>query len=115
MKKINLIGKKFSRLTVLDEWLNDFMVFYNWSINNGYRDNLTIDRIDNDGDYEPSNCRWVGMKVQSNNRRNTIHLTYCGKTQTISEWAELLGLSYNTIWKRYHKHKSIEDILHKEV
>lgn len=56
-------------ITVCDEWKNDFMTFYEWAMANGYADNLTIDRADNDGNYEPSNCRWITMKEQSQNRR----------------------------------------------
>lgn len=52
-----------------NEWLNDFMAFYNWAIANGYKDNLTIDRINGDGDYEPSNCRWATYKEQAQNRK----------------------------------------------
>ena len=56
-------------IKVCDEWLHDFMAFYDWSMDNGYKPGLTIDRINNDGNYEPNNCRWTTMKVQNNNRR----------------------------------------------
>ena len=56
-------------ITICDEWKNDFMSFYNWAMSNGYSDELSIDRIDNDGNYEPSNCRWTTKTIQQRNQR----------------------------------------------
>lgn len=100
----NLNDHKYSNyggrgIEVCDEWRNNFQAFYDWSINNGYKEGLTIDRIDVDGDYEPNNCRWVDQKTQQNNRRNNTRLTYNGKTQTISQWASELSVN-----KKYYKH-----------
>ena len=87
-------------IKMCDEWLNSFDSFYAWSINNGYSDDLTLDRIDVDGNYEPSNCRWVTQKDQCNNTHRNIVVTINGETHTLKQWTELLGLKYGTIVSR---------------
>lgn len=86
-------------ITVCDDWKN-FESFRTWSLSNGYADDLTIDRINNDGNYEPSNCRWISMKKQCNNRRSNILVTINNVTHNIQEWSELSGLKYHTIYRR---------------
>lgn len=66
-------------ICICDEWLSSFDVFQSWAFKNGYRSNLSIDRINNDGNYEPANCRWATAKEQANNRRSPIKLTTEGK------------------------------------
>lgn len=73
-------------ITICDEWKNHFDVFEAWAINNGYSDELTIDRINVNGNYEPSNCRWATMLEQNNNKRNNVYLTENGETKTLTEW-----------------------------
>lgn len=90
-------------ITICDEWLDKFMNFYNWAIDNGYKKGLTIDRIDVNGNYEPNNCRWVDQKIQANNRRSNVYLTYNGKTQTITRWSEELKCNRSTIYMRHRK------------
>lgn len=90
-------------IKICDEWLNDFQSFYDWSMNNNYNNALTIDRIDVNGNYEPDNCCWSTRKQQTENRRNNIYLTYHGKTQTISQWAKDLGVSYVKLYKRHYR------------
>lgn len=98
-------------IKICDNWLHDFMNFYDWSMVNGYNDTLTIDRIDVNGNYEPSNCRWTDIKTQGNNRRTNVLLTYNGKTQTMMMWAEELNLPYNTVKYRHQKGWNDEDCL----
>lgn len=96
-------------IKICDEWLNDFEKFYDWSVSNGYKDDLTIDRIDVNGNYSPCNCRWVTMKEQQNNRRNNHIITYHGETHTVKQWAEKLEINYNTLLSRINRyHWTIE-------
>lgn len=79
------------------------MAFYNWAMNNGYQENLTIDRIDTNGNYEPLNCRWRDKKAQARNTRRNNNITIKGETRCLSEWCEILNLNYNTIHDRIYK------------
>lgn len=98
-------------ISICDEWLNNFKSFYNWSIENGYRNNFSIDRIDVNGNYEPSNCRWVDNKAQSNNRRNNHLLTFKNETHSINEWAKILNVKRETLKTRLALGWSIERTL----
>ena len=103
-------------ISICDEWLgeNGFENFYNWAISNGYQENLTIDRINNDGNYEPSNCRWATHEEQMNNVSYNVRVTHNGETHTIAEWAKMLGLKQDTIQARLKYYGfSIEDALFK--
>ena len=86
------------------------MSFYNWAMNNGYNDTLTIDRIDVNGNYEPSNCRWVDVKIQSNNKRNNRKIEYKNETKTLKEWSDILGINYSTLRTQTKKY-TLEEIL----
>lgn len=104
-------------ITVCEEWRNDFLNFYNWAMDNGYRDDLTIDRIDVNGNYEPSNCRWVNWKIQQNNRRNNHIIEYNGEKHTLQEWSEILPINVSSSVLRYRilNGWSIEDAFLKNV
>ena len=90
-------------ITVCDEWLADFEVFKSWALDSGYREDLEIDRIDNDGNYEPSNCRWATRKEQMNNRSGNHVISHEGETHTLTEWAEKVGISPATLSGRVNK------------
>ena len=90
-------------IRVCDEWKKSVESFCQWAKANGYEKGLTIDRKDNSGNYEPSNCTWVTMKVQANNKRNNSLICICGEIKTISEWAEVSGIKYETLWSRIGK------------
>lgn len=79
---------------VCDEWKDNFESFYQWAITHGFKRELTIDRIDYYGNYEPINCRWITMKEQSNNRRDNHRYCIDGVEKTLSEWCDIYGVSY---------------------
>jgi hypothetical protein len=74
--------------------------FIQWSKSHGYKKGLSIDRKNNDGNYESSNCRWVSRKIQNNNKRSNIFITYMGEKHTIKEWSEIKNISYNSLRER---------------
>lgn len=87
-------------ITICQEWLdkdNGFINFYNWAMNNGYQDNLTIDRIDVDGDYEPSNCRWANREEQANNTRRNHFIEFNGEQYTLSQFAKKYNVNKKTL------------------
>lgn len=106
--RVRCRNKKYERyagrgISVCEEWDKDFMNFYNWAMANGYKKGLSIDRIDNDGNYCPENCRWVTNKVQQNNKSNNHLLSFNGETLTMSQWADKTGISWQKIKDRITK------------
>lgn len=90
------------------------MSFYNWAINNGYKEGLSIDRINNNGNYEPNNCRWTTMKVQCNNRRRSIKLEYKGNKYSISDATKIFGIPRATLFSRFKAGYKEEMLFSKE-
>ncbi|PPA70072.1 hypothetical protein [Jeotgalibacillus proteolyticus] len=97
-------------IKICEEW-SDYAVFYKWAKEKGYNQELTIERIDNDGNYEPTNCRWATRKEQARNRRSNPQFTFNGKTKTIPDWAEEMNISYSALRTRLHDGWSIEKAL----
>lgn len=86
-------------IKVCKEW-DSYLAFKEWALANGYSEELTIDRIDVDGDYKPANCRWATRKEQANNKTSSHYLTINGERKTIMEWSEISGVGHSTIWAR---------------
>ena len=84
-------------------WLQ-FQAFHDWAMTNGYRDDLTIDRKDVDGNYEPGNCRWITRKDQGLNKRNTSYVTFNGQERPLKEWCRIMGLEYSVVYYRIHRY-----------
>lgn len=84
-------------IKICEEWKNDFLSFYTWACNNGYKDTLSIDRIDNNSDYYPGNCRWTTTKEQTRNRTTNVWVEYKGSKKVVSDWCKELKLSLSRI------------------
>ena len=92
-------------IKMCDEWLGEhgFENFVEWSMVNGYAENLTIDRVNVNGNYEPSNCRWATNAEQSNNRRTCVYFTFFGITKNLKEWCNCIGENYEKMYGRYYR------------
>ena len=95
---------------VCKEW-DDFSKFRAWAIANGYSDDLSIDRVDNDGGYSPDNCRWATRKEQNTNQRSNRMIEFHGERKTLTEWAALMGLSFTCVDDRLRRGWSVEKAL----
>lgn len=100
-------------IKVCDEWLGKygFRNFYNWAMLNGYSETLTIDRIDVNGNYEPSNCRWITNKEQCNNKRNNRYIEIDGETLTFRQWCDKYNISPGAVYGRMNKGMDFETAL----
>lgn len=96
-------------IRVCDEW-KDYATFQDWALNNGYKDNLTLDRKRSDKNYCPENCRWVTMEVQQNNKSSNHILEYNGERHTIAEWAKILNIKREIIKDRLRLGWDVDDI-----
>lgn len=90
-------------IKVCDEWNNDFSAFRKWSLDNGYIEGMSIDRIDVNGNYEPLNCQWIALNKQCDNKTNTKRITYKGEVKTLKEWSLILNISRMTLYYRIYK------------
>lgn len=96
-------------IRVCDEWQQDFEKFRDWALENGYKDDLQLDRIDNDGNYEPSNCKWSTRSEQGNNRRTCAYVTIGGETKSVSEWCKETGVNRMVAYSRIRNGWNPED------
>lgn len=101
-------------ITVCEEWQR-FEPFYEWAMQNGYDDHLTIERIDGSKGYSPENCKWATWTEQARNRRNNTSVTINGETHLLIEWAEITGIPYGTINCRINRGWSKEDAVTRPV
>lgn len=95
-------------ITICKEWLNNRLNFYYWAISNGYKDGLTIERIDNNKGYSPDNCKWDTYKQQARNTRRNLIITYKEKSLCLATWCEKLGLDYRLTEGRLRRGWSVE-------
>lgn len=108
-------------IKMCEEWKNNYSVFKEWALANGYDENAqrgvcTLDRINVNGNYEPSNCRWINIQKQQLNKQNNRLITFNGETKTLKEWSDELGINYGTLQQRLDVAKlSIEEAFTKPI
>ena len=98
-------------ISIHQEWKDDFMSFYNWANNHGYEENLTLERIDVDGNYEPLNCTWITIEEQQLNKRNTIYIEHNGTKERLSDLARRVNVSWKTLKYRLEQNYKYEDLI----
>jgi len=97
------------------DWLNDFLKFKNWSIDNGYLHGKSIDRINPNGNYCPENCRWVDVEKQQNNKLNSFFLSIDGEKKTIAEWADSNNINKQTLYSKFYRLFDSLNLMDKEL
>lgn len=102
-------------IQICDQWRNDFKAFYDWAMKNGYSDELSIDRIDINGDYEPNNCRWATDNEQARNTSTNKIFTINNESKSLIEWCEIYNINYRTVQDRLNRDWDIIDALTKPV
>ena len=98
-------------ITICEAWRTDFMAFYKWAIKNGYNDKLSIDRIDNDKEYSPENCRWADAETQTLNRSITKFIEIDGQKYTVPQLAKMFGINKDCLYSRARKNGYTSAIL----
>ncbi|MDZ5711660.1 hypothetical protein [Jeotgalibacillus haloalkalitolerans] len=90
-------------ISVCEEWRNSYEVFKNWALENGYKEGLSIERNDVNGNYTPENCSWIEHSEQANNRRTTVWVEFQGERLNLMQWSKKLGINYGTLASRYNR------------
>jgi hypothetical protein len=99
-------------IRVCEDWF-DYSLFYEWAMKNGYEESLTLERIDVNGNYEPSNCKWITMEQQKSNTRNVFHIEIRGEILNLSQISNKYGINYGTLFSRYKNGERGERLIRK--